>query len=480
MLVGTFAALGCLVYFILPIRVRMLIAFIVMTKGFDLLPPDFYGVDSWDLGAVLFLLSALPLLFAKAAAPRDTPIYLTLWKALYLWMLVCLAWSLLGYRYPWLNTLKVARQMVIGYLSLFVLLRLFVSEERSLQFFLRWLYLISFAILPVCIVQNFFKLQIMYGLYRDYGSVTRSLPVFLPIAMFFLWSIAARFISAGRIKIHEAVYAAMVLVVTATTYTRGIYLSVLAVLALLVLNLLYDRRLSLLRLNAAALLGVLFVSALALAGYLDSVLDRFSSGVQLLSLSEKFADRSKRNVDSFTGRLALTKERFGLVEEHNPFLGLGFIHEEDVPPALKNALKYGSAIMTPDYVKRYRFGYPYRIALYSADIGWANLVLMTGFVGVALFLTFLGAFFLSYYRKGELPDALYAQRLAFFLQTVMMALLMFNGDTFVSKLQVACFMIAGYAVTSCQGKPEAGPPGGALPARGVPSGALPAGRMVTL
>ena len=448
---GILLAFGFLLYFVLPIRVRMLIAFLFMTKGFDLLPPTLHGVDFWDLGATLFLLSALPLAFAKAPAARVKPFYLTTLKVFYLWLLVCLGWSVFGYLYPWLHTLKVARQMMIGYLSLFVLLKLFLTEERSLQFFIRWFYIITFALLPVCIIQNFFKLQLMYGLAREYGGVVRSLPIFLPISLFFLWDIMARFISARGIKIHEVVYSAMVLIVTATTYTRGIYLSAIAVVALLVFNVLFDGRLSMLRLNLVLLLAVLLVSVLACGGYLDSVIDRFSSGLQLLSLAEKVSDSNKRNVDSFSGRMALTKERFGLVQERNPILGLGFIHEEDVPESLKNSLKYGSAIMTPEYVKRYRFGYPYRIALYSADIGWANLVLMTGFVGVDIFLLFLGTFFLGYYQRVAISDSLYAQRLAFFLQTIMMALLMFNGDTFVAKIQVACFMIAGYAVTTCRG-----------------------------
>ena len=449
---GLLGAIGLMAFAFLPLKVRMLFAFIVMTRGFDLVPPIVGGIDVWDCGAVIFFLSALPLLFSKAPKVRNSDLYLTVFKVFYAWLLLCFVWSLVGYQYPWLNTIKVSRQMIIGYLSLFVMIRLFMVDQTSLQFFMRWLYVITFVLMPVSIVQTLLKIQIMFNLSQAYGSLTRSIPIFLSITLFYLYGILSRLISGQRIKLHEGIYSLLVLIVVALTYTRGIYLAFSAVCLLLVFNLACDRRLNLLRMTALFVVATLCLPLLVYSGYLDNVIDRFSNGIDLV-MAKKVLD-SKRNVDSFKGRIALTEERFGLVWEQNPVVGFGFLHEDDVPTSMRNSFKSGSVITTPEYLKRYRYNPRYTLALYSADIGWANLVLMTGFVGLAVFTLFLGCFFLSYYRRAEIPAPFYHHRHAFFLQTIMMAVLMFNGDTFVSKLQVACFMIAGYTVTSYRGKLE--------------------------
>jgi len=453
---GILTAVGLLLFLLLPVRVKLLVSFILMTKGFDLVPSIIDGVDVWDCGTVLFLLSALPLLFSQGEKLRESPFYLAAFKVFYAWLLICLVWSLVFYQYPWMHTFKVARQMVIGYFSLFVLLAFFLADARSLPYFMRWLYRITFILLPVSIVQTVLNLHILFSLSQQYGPVTRAIPVFLSITLFFLFEIAARLFSGQRVRLHEGVYALLALTATALTYTRGIYLAFTLTCLLLIGNLAFDKRLKAQRLLAAFLLAALCLPFLVSGGYLDRVIDRFSSGIGLVGLKTNFT--SKNNVDSFTGRIELTKERFGLVWERNPVVGLGFLHEDDVPAALRNSFKSGSVITTPEYLKRYRYNPRYTLALYSADIGWANLVLMTGFVGLVTFLLFLGCFFLSYYRRVPVPEPYYHLRLAFFLQTVMMAILMFNGDTFVSKLQVACFMIAGYAVTSHRGGLSPGAP----------------------
>jgi hypothetical protein len=462
---GILAAVGLLVFLLLPLRVKMLLSFIVMTKGFDLVPSIVGGVDVWDCGAALFLISALPLLFSKTPRLEDSPFYLVAFKIFYAWLLVCLAWSLVGYHYPWLHTFKVARQMVLGYATLFALIAFFLADQKALPFFLRWLYRTTFLLLPVSIAQTLFKLHLLSSLTQQYGSVSRAIPVFLPVTLFFLFGIVSRFYSGQRVRLHEAIYAALALVATALTYTRGIYLAFAAVSLLALGNLAYHNRLKAQRLLAVALLLTCCLPFLAWGGYLDRVIDRFSSGVGLVAFSP--TPSGKHDVDSFKGRLDLTRERFDLVWERNPLVGLGFLHEDDVPASLRNSFKSGSVITTPEYLKRYRYIPRYTLALYSADIGWANLVLMTGFGGLAVFLLFLACFFASFYRRAALDETYFHLRHAFFLQTVLMAILMFNGDTFVAKLQVACLMLAGYAVTTHLGllSPGVAPPPAAGPAQ---------------
>lgn len=447
---GILAAVGLPVFLLLPVRVKMLVSFIVMTKGFDLLPSIIGGIDIWDCGTVLFLLSAMPLLFSKGVELQDPPFYLGAFKVFYVWLLMCLAWSLVCNHYPWLHTFKVARQMVIGYFTLFVFIAFFTADERSLPFFIRWLYRITFILLPISIVQTIFKLHILTSLTQQYGTINRSIPIFLSITLFYLYTIISRFISGQRFRLHETVYSMLALLAIALTYTRGIYLAFAAVSLMLLGNLAYQNRLNLQRLIVAAAIVALCLPFLAYGGHLDRVIDRFSSGIGLATFNT--TANSKHNVDSFKGRIALTKERFDLVWERNPLAGLGFMHEDDVPSTMRNSFKSGSVITTPEYLKRYRYIPRYTLALYSADIGWANLVLMTGFVGLAVFLLFLGCFFVSYYNRVAIAEPYYHLRHGFFLQTITMAILMFNGDTFVSKLQVACFMIAGYAVTTYRGR----------------------------
>jgi hypothetical protein len=245
-------------------------------------------------------------------------------------------------------------------------------------------------------------------------------------------------------------YLAMALVVTATTFTRGIYLSFILTSLLLLVNLLYDRQLKPGRMAACLLVAVLCLSTLLFTGCLDKVIGRLSSGISLVFSTESEANRI--DVDSFSGRMKLAAERFQVVMHANPLVGLGFIHEDNVPPALRSNLHFGSVVSTPAYLLRYHYGSPYVLALYSADIGWANLVLMTGVIGFLILVLFLACYGLNYYRRDDFEPSLYHYRLAFFLQTVMMAGMMFNGDTFVSRLQVACFMIAGYTVTTQLGK----------------------------
>src|SRR6185437_3977676 len=128
-----------------------------------------------------------------------------------------------------------------------------------------------------------------------------------------------------------------------------------------------------------------------------------------------------------------------------PVVGYGFIHEDNVPSALKAKLRYGSVIYTPEYVERYKAGYPYVLAFHSADIGWADIIINTGIIGLALWLCLFAAFVGNFYMTARVAQAQYYNaRLGHFLQISVGILLMFESNTFVSLVQIPAFMLAGY------------------------------------
>ena len=311
---------------------------------------------------------------------------------------------------------------------------------------MKWLYIITFSLLIVAIIQYITGRPLLFGLHREYGSITRYLPIFLPISLLYLWYILSRYFAAEPVKKHEFMYAGMVVFVTAITYTRGIYIAVLFSF-LTMLFLLFKR--GKVKVNTATIFIVVLtmgITVLMAGGWADRVINRAASGIEIL-FSGKVVS-SKIDEDTYSGRWMLLKERFELVSEHNPIIGYGFIHEDNIPKKLRNSLKYGSVINTPEMVRKYKYGHPYVLALFSADIGWANIVLATGFIGFLIFLIFIGSFLLSY-REKQIDDArLYHFHLAFYLQTITLLLLMFNGNTFTNQLQIPGLMIAGYLYCS--------------------------------
>jgi hypothetical protein len=188
------------------------------------------------------------------------------------------------------------------------------------------------------------------------------------------------------------------------------------------------------------------VTVLMAGSWADRVINRAASGIEILFSGK--AVSSKIDEDTYSGRWMLLKERFELVAEYNPIIGYGFIHEDNLPKKIRNSLKYGSVIATPEMVQEYKYGQPYVLALFSADIGWANIVLATGYMGFLIFLIFIGSFLLSYRGKQFVDSHRYHIHLAFYLQTITLLLLMFNGNTFTNQVQIPGFMIAGYLYCS--------------------------------
>lgn len=450
---------GLALFLSLKVKWKVIVAFFVMTQCFDLMPQIIYGHLTWDVGAIMLLIAAAQLMLMITKPPKIHGTSITILLIFIVWLLFCLAYSLFIYHYPWTNTLKSSRQMIIGYLSVFIFLRLFRVDETALSTILQWFYRITFALLIVAMIQYLIGRPILHGLVVEYVGAVRYVPVFLPIVFFFLWAIVSKYLENGRIKLHQIVYGGMAIAVTATTYTRGIYIAALVTFIVLLFLLQMQRRLKAPPSIAIIVLILSGVTILTIGGWADRVVGRASSGFSIL-LNER-SDQSTHSavdVNTFSGRLQLLRERIAFVAEQNPLIGFGFLHEGDVPKSLRSQFRYGSVVYSPDMVEKYKYGHPYVLALYSADIGWSNIVINSGFVGALLFALFVFSFLVSFRKNKNNTLPLLHYQTAFYLQTIMLLILMFNGNTFTTNVQIPALMIAGYLFCSARMRSDARQP----------------------
>jgi hypothetical protein len=284
----------------------------------------------------------------------------------------------------------------------------------------------------------------------EYEGSLRAIPGFLPLCVLNFWIILARSLSSERLAVHEWIYAALVLVTVALTYTRGIYLASIFTGGLLMFTMSKDRTLKTSSVFGAALAAIVVVTVLAVSGVAGKVVGRVANGLQMLESGSSTS--GQRKDDTFAGRLGLAAERFSLVWAQNPIVGYGFLHEEDVSADLRNGLRYGTPLggtaADPTAFSRNDADGHYTLAFYSADIAWANVVIMTGCVGVVLLISLMLTFVLEHYGDVDgIHPMGYAVRIGLFLQVVMIFLLMFDGDSFYGNLQIPAFLLAGYSLT---------------------------------
>ncbi len=434
--------LALIVFLMLKPWLKVMVAFIIMSQSFDLTPSIMYGTLVWDFGAVLLLIASIQLLFQEKL---ETVNYSSVGIVLVIftgWLLLCLIYSIVVYDYPIMDTLKTSRHWIIGYLSIFIFLRLFSVDPDALSKLLKWLYFITYVLLVVAVIQYLTGHQMLRGLYREYDGALRYLPIYLPVVLLFLWHILARHLSGEPVKHHEYLYAGLVVMVTAFTYTRGIYFSVLLMFSIMLFFLVKDKKIKIGRSTvfvATVILGVMIVMSWGMA---DRVVSRAASAIEII-LSDK-SPNAQVDRDTFAGRIMTAKERVSLVAEYNPIIGYGFIHEDNVPASIRNKLKHGSVIYSAEMVERYRLGYPYVLALYSADIGWGNIAVVSGLVGLAIFIVFVAVFSVSYREMRFLDGSAYYLSLAFYLVTIALLVLMFISNTFTNQIQIPALMIAGY------------------------------------
>jgi O-Antigen ligase len=437
------------VFLVLPARYKAAVSLIVMTNGFDTAPYVIYGWLTWDYGAaLLFITMVHVLLLPKRESPTASyGLFVKLMIGFWMWMLLPLLWSLLVYKYPLYGTLKYSRHMVVGYATFFILLQLYRRDVKALPAILNTLYWVSYALLAVTLLQHLAQKEILYGLYQDYGSTRRFLPIMLPFCLIFVWSALARALSGSRVAWHEAIYFLMVLAVVTVTYTRGIYLTVLGAMFLCLGILALERRLNARALGGLTIALIFGLVAVGATGGLDKAFSRLKSGAELVLAKPK--KQFGHDADTFTGRLRLAQERFAMVAERNPVFGFGFLNEDDVPEELRARLRTGSILYSDSLKKAYQNGHPYVLGLHSPDISWGDLALNTGFVGVTLFVAAIVAMLLNYVKvRRPLRRDLVNWRIAFLLQTIVVVLLSLDGNLAVVNVQILCFMLAGYAYTS--------------------------------
>jgi hypothetical protein len=443
-------AVGFMVFLLLPPKVKALISFFLMMHFFNIAPDKVFNVYAWDYGAILMLVTAAELFFRQPTLePRDHT-YLTVLKVFLAWLLICFSWSLLIYQYPIMHTIKSARYMVVGYSMTLIFIRLFAVQTDAFEFLMKWFYRLTFLLMPVFVLQYASKTPLLFTQIGEYEGALRAIPGFLPLCLLNFWIILARFLSSEKLAVHEWIYAALVLVTVALTYTRGIYLAFIFTGGLLMFTMSRDRMLKASSVFGAALAAILVVTVLAVSGVAGKVVGRAANGLQMLESSSSTSGHRKD--DTFAGRLGLAAERFSLVWAQNPIVGYGFLHEEDVPADLRNSLRYGTPMAgtaaDPTAFSRNDADGHYTLGFYSADIAWANIVISSGWVGVALLIALVLTFVLEHYRNVDGMHPLgYAVRIGLFLQVLMIFLLMFDGDSFYGNLQIPAFLLAGYSLT---------------------------------
>ncbi|MGB6353954.1 MAG: O-antigen ligase family protein [Steroidobacteraceae bacterium] len=442
-------AVGFLVFLLLQPKVKALISFFLMMNFFNIAPNKVLDVYAWDYGAILMLVTAAELFFRQPALePRDHT-YLTVLKVFLAWLFICFSWSLLVYRYPIMHTIKSARYMVVGYSMTLIFIRLFSVQTDAFEFLMKWFYRLTFLLMPVFVLQYLTKTPLLFTQIGDYEGALRAIPGFLPLCLLNFWIILARFLSSERLAVHEWIYAALVLVTVALTYTRGIYLAFIFTGGVLLFTMSRDRTLKASSVFGAALAAIVVIAVLVASGVAGKVVGRAANGLQILESTSPTSGH--REDDTFTGRLGLAAERFSLVWDQNPIVGYGFLHEEDVPADLRNHLRYGTPLggtaADPTAFSRYDADGHYTLGFYTADIAWANIVITTGCVGVALLIALMLTFVFEHYGNVDGMHPLgYAVRTGLFLQVVMIFLLMFDGDSFYGNLQIPAFLLAGYSL----------------------------------
>jgi len=454
------AAIPLLMLFLfLQPKYKALIAFFLMMQCFDVLPTIMFGMYVWDYGTILMLITAVELFARRPVLKAADHAYLNVLKVFLAWLLICFVWSLLVYQYPVVHTIKNARYMVLGYFMTFVFIRLFAVQPESFEFMMKWCYRLSFALMPIVLLQSILKRALLFGLVTDYEGSVRALPVFLPFCLLNLWIIAAKFLSGEKVVVHEYLYASLALITVALTYTRGIYAAFVVSCGMLLWTLSGARKLRFSAIVTSIAAATLLLAILLASGLAQKVGGRAASGIDLLA-SRESATASKDDYDTFSGRLGLAAERFTMAWSRNPLVGFGFVHEDDVPKEVRHSLRFGTVLggtaADPTAYARFAAFSDYNmLGLYSSDIAWADIVISTGCVGVLLLIAVMLTFFVGHFRDRDSVHPMgFAVKTGLFLETMMIFILTIDGNSFYGAVHIPAFLLAGYSLT---GQPRISP-----------------------
>lgn len=447
------AGMGFMAFLALQPKVKALVAFILMMNFFNFAPDMLFGMYVWDYGAMLMLVTAVEV-YARTPIlePPRNAYLIVLWIFL-AWMVICFIWSLLIYRYPLMHTIKSARQVMVGYSMAPIFIRLFRVQPGAFEYLMKWLYWLTFAAMPVMILQSMLHKQLLFATAIEYEGVLRTVPVYLALSMLNLWILSVKMLSQEKLAVHEWIYGVLALATIALTFTRGVYAAALITAAALLWIMARDGRLKATSLIMAVSLGALLIVAAVAAGVADKVLDRAASGFSVLGSVEATSAPGRKLDDTFSGRLGLMQERFSLASAENPIVGYGFIHEEDVPSEVRSRLKFGTPLggtaADPTlYARAAAYSSVQMLGFYTPDIAWPNIIISTGWVGVLLFVTLLTTFFIGCCRRMGIEHPMgYAVRTGLVLQMVTMSLLTVDGPVFWSAVHVPAFILAGYSLT---------------------------------
>jgi hypothetical protein len=446
------AGMGFVAFLALQPKVKALVAFILMMNFFNFAPDMLFGMYVWDYGAMLMLVTAVEV-YAKT--PRLEPpknAYLTVLRIFLAWMVICFIWSLLIYRYPLMHTIKSARQVMVGYSMTLIFIRLFRVQPGAFEYLMKWLYWLTFAAMPVMVLQFILHRQLLFATAIDYEGVLRTVPVYLALCTLNLWILGAKMLSQEKLAVHEWIYGVLALTTIALTFTRGIYAAVLITAAALLWIMIRDGRLKASSLMLTVGLGALLIVVAVAAGLADKVFDRVASGLSVLGSVESTSAPGRKSDDTFSGRIGLMQERFSLASAKNPIVGYGFIHEEDIPSDTRSRLKFGTPLggtaADPTlYARAAAYSSVQMLGFYTPDIAWPNFVIATGWVGTLLLMGLLVIFVISHYRNRRISYASeYAVRTGLFLQIVWMTILTFDGSLFWSGTHIPAFVLAGYSM----------------------------------
>jgi hypothetical protein len=457
------AGMGFMVFLALQPKVKALVAFILMMNFFNLAPDMLFGMYVWDYGAMLMLVTAVQV-YAKTPIlepPGNT--YLMVLRIFLAWMVICFIWSLMVNQYPLMHTIKSARQVMVGYSMALIFIRLFRVQPGAFEYLMKWLYWLTFAAMPVMILQSILHKQLLFATAIEYEGVLRTVPVYLALSTLNLWILSTKMLSQEKLAVHEWIYGVLALATIALTFTRGVYAAVLITAAALLWIMTRDGRLKASSLMLTVSLGAVLIVLAVAAGVADKVLDRAASGFSVLGSVESTSASERKSDDTFSGRLGLMQERFSLASAKNPIMGYGFIHEEDVPSELRSRLKFGTPLggtaADPTlYARAAAYSSVQVLGFYTPDIVWPNVIISTGWVGVLLLVMLLITFFVGSRRRIGVEHPMgYAVRTGLILQMVTMSLLTVDGPVFWSAVHVPALILAGYSLTGGGDRVRAAP-----------------------
>jgi len=429
-------------YMLVGIKYKILIALFVMSSCFGLVEHIVHGIDLWDVGIVMLLIVYGQLWLSNNRKPVEKPLYEGILIVFIGWMLIEFAWSL--FHYPIVPTIKAARQLLLGYMTYFVFVSFFKSRDYDLDPFFRVFFRVTFFFVILFLAATALHIQDLHSLSRDYEGVTRTLPVFINYAFLFTWLLLVRYFSGEKLSIAERVYLVLMVIVIMLTYTRSLYFAVAIIFCMTLSVLARDGKLQLTRLMIFSIISCLAFALMFSTGKLDKMISRTMTGLELISgeVGQNAVERKKLD-NTYTGRIDIIKERFAMVLRYNPLMGYGFVHDDIAHNQLKLRPRSGS--IRPEKYD-YKYTDRFQLTIYSADVTWGNILINTGITGFVILMVFIISISVTqlkrYYNGGEM----YYYQCAFFLQIIYIIISTLSSDAMNGNVQIFCLFLAGYTV----------------------------------